>query len=349
MKRMQMWRWVPAALLLAMGGTTGRAEEFAIQSFSVDGQIVFGAVAGATNYQVITAPTPTGVWSVAMDTVPPAAANVVTATVSMAGAKAFYRVAAYTNVAPAAPQGMVQIPAGTNNGIDPDDGAYSLTVEAFHMDATKVTKAQWDEVYTWAITNDYGFDNVGSGKATNHPVQTVSWYDCVKWCNARSQKERRTPCYTVSGSTYKNGQSSPDCDFAANGYRLPTHTEWSYAARGGLSSKRFPWGDEIQHSRANYYSKSSYSYDTSPSRGFHNDYDDDPYPYTSPVGSFAANGYGLFDMAGNVWEWCWDASGSNRSLRGGSWGYFADSARCGHLIWRECGGNMSYGFRAVCR
>jgi formylglycine-generating enzyme required for sulfatase activity len=256
---------------------------------------------------------------------------------------------------PTIPEGMVRIPGGTNSGTDPDFDTYSLTVDSFYMDSTEVTKAQWDEVYNWAVTNGYGFDNSGLGKASNHPVHTVNWYDCVKWCNARSQISGRTPCYTVSGNVYKTGQSSPDCDFDADGYRLPSSDEWEYAARGGLSSKRFPWGDTVTHNKANYYSYWSegspfYSYDVSSTEGFHPNYDDHPMPYTSPVGSFSSNGYGLYDMAGNVWEWCNTASGSYRSVRGGSWGILANDLRCGGEGWYyPYYGTDNVGFRAVCR
>jgi len=250
-----------------------------------------------------------------------------------------------------APDGMVRIPGGTNSGTDPDFGAYSLTVEDFYMEATEVTKTQWDEVYTWAISNGYSFDNTGSGKAANHPVHTVNWHDCVKWCNARSQKEGRTPCYTVSGSAYKTGQSAPVCNFSANGYRLPTNTEWEYAGRGGLSGKRFPWGDTISHSQANYNSSSDYNYDVSPTRGYHPTYATGSYPYTSPAGTFAANGYGLYDMAGNLWEWCNDASGLVQNVRGGCWYYGADNTRCGNSGWDSPGAASLHhvGFRSVCR
>ncbi|MEI7729738.1 MAG: SUMF1/EgtB/PvdO family nonheme iron enzyme [Verrucomicrobiota bacterium] len=96
----------------------------------------------------------------------------------------------------AVPTNMAYIPAGTftmgDTSGDSDAAAlplHTVTVSAFYMDTNSVTKAQWDAVYTWAATNGYGFDGAGAGKAANHPVQTVMWYDCVKWCNARSQKE----------------------------------------------------------------------------------------------------------------------------------------------------------------
>src|ERR1035437_4086363 len=170
---------------------------------------------------------------------------------------------------------MVLIPSGSNSGTDPDFGAYNLTVSAFYMDSTLVTKAQWDEVYNWAITHGYTFDNNlygegahGQGKAANHPVQTVSWHDCVKWCNARSEKEGRPVSYRVGGNVYRGvDDNAVTCATNVAGYRLPTDVEFQYAARGGLSGKRFPWGDTIDHNKANYCSiwidgHPYYSYDT---------------------------------------------------------------------------------------
>ncbi len=137
---------------------------------------------------------------------------------------------------------------------------------------------------------------------SNDPMVHVSWYGAAAYCNWRSQQEGYEQCYSLS---------TWDCDFGKKGYRLPTEAEWEYAARGGLSGRRFQWGDTISHTQANYYSywdqgAPYYPYDTSTTEGYHPAWDDGVVPYTSPVGSFAANGYGLYDMAGNVWELCND-------------------------------------------
>lgn len=250
------------------------------------------------------------------------------------------------------PEGVVRIPEGTNSGVDPDFGEYSLTVTGFYMDQYEVTKDQWNKVYKWAISHGYEFDNEGSGKGAKHPVQTVSWYDCVKWCNARSQMEKRTPCYTIGDRIYTKGQSAPDCDFDANGFRLPTLVEWNYSARGGLKDKRFPWGDVISHKLANYNARNSVDYDDSD--GCHPSFEKEgkeEMPYTSPVGTFPPNNYGLYDMAGNVDEWCWDSSDFKRSLRGCSWGSSAKYARCGHAAdyFEPTKTYHGFGFRTICQ
>jgi len=220
----------------------------------------------------------------------------------------------------------------------------TVTVSAFYMAKNLVTKELWDTVRTWGLTHGYTDLIAGRGKASNHPVQTITWYDMVKWCNARSEMEGLTPCYTVSGVVYRAGNSDAVvCNWVANGYRLPTEAEWEKAARGGLSGKRFPWGEMISQSQANYKRVSRYAYDFVP-----NDYNSigsigGTSPATSPVGSFPANGYGLYDMAGNVLEWCWDlygtyaageqtdprgaATGTNRVFRGGNWGDGANLCR----------------------
>jgi formylglycine-generating enzyme required for sulfatase activity len=146
--------------------------------------------------------------------------------------------------------------------------------------------------------------------------------------------EGRTACYTVVGEVYRTGKSDTVvCDFQAAGYRLPTSDEWEYAARAGLRSARFPHGETLSHAEANYAGHDGVPYDASFTRGLHPDSDAEALPFTSPVGSFVANGYGLHDMSGNVWEWCWDwfpgQDGVCRVRRGGSWYDNAASCRVG--------------------
>ncbi|HQL49860.1 MAG TPA: SUMF1/EgtB/PvdO family nonheme iron enzyme [Kiritimatiellia bacterium] len=250
---------------------------------------------------------------------------------------------------PVAPADMAYIPAGSfEMGID-DESDYNpaevpvhwVYVSAFYMAKTEVTWSQWSAVRTWAVANGYAFDNTGGGKAAAHPVHTVNWFDAVKWCNARSEMEGLPVCYFTDAAktlVYRTGQVAPTVAWNAGGYRLPTEAEWEKAARGGPAGLRFPHGDTITHADANFYSDAKYAnYDFSDPRGYHPVYNDGVMPYTSPVGSFAPNGYGLHDMAGNIPEWCWDwwsgeyypvspyldpsgpETASARALRGGSW------------------------------
>ena len=254
------------------------------------------------------------------------------------------------------PAGVALIPAGsftmgdTLDG-DPDANPMNIYVSEFYMDVNLVSYGLWTNVYAYATANGYSFFHAGAGKnnVTNQPVQMVNWYDCVKWCNARSQQAGLTPVYyTDAGLTqvYKTGTVTNYVNWAANGFRLPTEAEWEKAARGGLSGQRFPWGNLISESQANYYGATYVnSYDLGPN-GFNAIGSiGGTYPATSPVGSFDLNGYGLYDMAGNVYEWCWDyygtpygqptptnptglATGLARVLRGGPWNTRPEAARC---------------------
>ena len=254
------------------------------------------------------------------------------------------------------PAGMVFIPAGdfvmgrqAYVG-EPDElPVHTVTVSAFYLDQFEVTKALWDDVRTYADANSYTFGNPGLAQGAFHPVHSMNWYDAVKWCNARSEKEGITPVYyTDAGFTtvYRSGEgTAPFANWSANGFRLPTEAEWEKAARGTLVGNVFSWGNSVEGGDANYFESGdpfatpSTFADTTPV-GF---YDGGQIP----VGPNRANGYGLYDMVGNVCEWCWDWYDENyyasspatdprggtpasglRVVRGGSWGHGTDTIRC---------------------
>lgn len=280
-----------------------------------------------------------------------------------------------SQIAPA-PPGMVLIRAGAftmGNTVAADTDItnatpVSTTVSAFYMDVNEVTLSQWQSVQIWAVDNGYSDLPAGSGKGPNHPVHWVSWYDMLKWCNARSEQAGKTAVYRTNDAQttiYRAGDvdvTNAQVKWTANGYRLPTEAEWEKAARGGLNDQRFPWGMKINQNMANYFGIIG-SYDLGP----------DGYnaigsvggtdPATSPVGSFAANGYGLNDMAGNVFEACWDwydhggyaggtdpkgpDTGMYRAYRGGMSNSYASSMRCAFRYSYHGGAAKSIGFRAV--
>jgi formylglycine-generating enzyme required for sulfatase activity len=182
---------------------------------------------------------------------------------------------------------------------------HTVTVSSFSISKYEVTQKEWQEIMG---TNPSFF------KGDNLPVERVSWYDAIEYCNKRSLKEGLTPAYHGSGDNIT-------CDWNANGYRLPTEAEWEFAAKGGGKDYLI-----TQYSGSNSVDAVAW-YDANSERRTH------------PVGTKAANSLGIHDMSGNVWEWCWDwdgrysssfqidprgpATGVSRIVRGGSWDFGA--------------------------
>jgi formylglycine-generating enzyme required for sulfatase activity len=252
------------------------------------------------------------------------------------------------------PANMVFVEGGTfqmgsNDGESDEKPVHQVTVSSFYIGKYEVTQKEWQEVMG---------SNPSNWKGDKLPVEQVSWYDAVEYCNQRSRKEGLTSCYTIDktskdpNNTNQNDSSKwkVSVNWSANGYRLPTEAEWEYAARGGVKSK-------------------GYKYAGSNDIGSVAWYDGNCDDITHEVGTKVANELGIFDMTGNILEWCWDwydagyyakssgsnptgaASGENRVLRGGSWfincggGYCRVTSRISS--WPSYRFSFHFGFRIV--
>ncbi|MFP4465416.1 MAG: formylglycine-generating enzyme family protein [Candidatus Goldiibacteriota bacterium] len=258
-----------------------------------------------------------------------------------------------TAVAELSYNSLVSVPGGTFTQTDGNE-SFSHTISSFKMGQYEVTYELWYAVYQWAISNGYTFANAGQEGndgtigaeptgAKYEPVTYINWRDAIVWCNAYSEMTGLSPVYcsdsgfttpikdSTDGSygssinTTEGSFDNPYVNWGANGYRLPTEGEWQYAA----SYIGTPY---------NYASGDTAPYDTSVTIGNYCWYSTNSGNVTHNVGGKTANALGIYDMSGNVWEWCWDwsavypvtatdyrgpDSGSNRMIRGGS---YIDSA-----------------------
>ena len=246
--------------------------------------------------------------------------------------------------------GMEFVPAGQfQMGDDRFIAAIPLrfvTVSSFAIDKWEVSIELWNRVQKWGSTHGYDLEP-GISYGAKHPVHSVSWFDAVKWNNARSEMVGQVPVYYEDPQmtiVYRKWEKEPKGLNWSAGYRLPTAAEWEKAARGDVVGKFYSWGtDKINSNLANYNNNKN---------------------GTTPIGAYSANGYGLFDMTGNLCEWCWDwsgvypsttlpdprgpNSGSYRVISGGSWDFDGESCRISTSIDNVPqlkGGNV--GFRSV--
>ena len=179
-------------------------------------------------------------------------------------------------------------------------GLGAVSVPSFFMSQFRVSSDEWQTVQAWAAQNGYQITRLQPGNPGNLTAKNMSWYDAVKWCNAKSQMHGLTPVYTVSGANYKRGFFVPVMNEGASGYRLPSLAEWVWAARGGRMSKVCRTNENNQLEDDAWYDRNMQSSDHTVSK--------------------VPNRLGLYDMSGynsngNRGEWCWELGEPQYSTR----------------------------------
>lgn len=223
---------------------------------------------------------------------------------------------------------------------------HRVELSSFYLGKYPVTQRLWREIMS---------KNPSRFKGPTRPVDGISWHDAVEFCNRLSLREGLQPCYSLFGDAdpdnwERKNLEELECDFRASGYRLPTEAEWEYAAQGGQKSKGYKFSGGYEIDRVAWYRNNSDG-------------------KTHPVGQKKANELGIYDMSGNVWEWCWDwydeeyyakSPATNpsgpmiwkyRLLRGGGWHSGATYCRVSYRFYDgPYNGDyvIHYGFR-LCR
>lgn len=204
------------------------------------------------------------------------------------------------------PEGQFQMGDSYHEGREDELPVHAVFVSTFFIDKYEVTYELFDSIRSWGRNHNYKFDDSGKSDGLNFPVNFINWWNAVLFCNARSEKEGLIPVYytdTAQTHVYRSGK--PDLvdnmvSWSANGYRLPTEAEWEKAARGGRVGHHSPWpslggkwSDFTNSKVANYV-------------GSDNPYQKRKTGSPTPNGYFQPNGYGIYDMDGNCWDWLWD-------------------------------------------